>query len=122
MALRIPVLAYQELANSGWYIVTMLPFGNLAYSGYVFAKCYVCLMGVLECVFKGPGKKCSNMASPANLAIISRTASKFCAYSRAIQPEIFFLDLKSYENTWTIGPRPECQLELFAGSPTNHIP
>ena len=38
------------------YNGSFMPFGNLDYSGYVFTKDYVCLMGVLECVFKGPGK------------------------------------------------------------------
>ena len=76
----------------------------------IFTKLYVHLRGVLECVFKCPGKKMSNMASPANLTMLSRTASKFCAHICAAPPEIFFLDLKSYENSGIIGPWPECQL------------
>ena len=76
----------------------------------MFTKLYVHLRGVLECVFKCPGKKMSNMASPANLTMLSRTASKFCAHICAAPPEIFFLDLKSYENSGIIGPWPECQL------------
>ena len=48
-------------------------------------------MGVLECVFMCPGKKCSNEASPANLTSIARTVSKFCTHIRAKHPEIFFL-------------------------------
>ena len=83
-------------------------FSQKQYS--IFTKLYVHLRGVLECVFKCPGKKLSNMASPANLTMLSRTASKFCAHICAAPPEIFFLDLKSYENSGIIGPWPECQL------------
>ena len=83
---------------------------------YLFTKLYVHLRGVLECVFKCPGKILSNMASPANLTMLSRTASKFCAYICAAPTEIFFLDLKSYENTGIIGPWPECQLTPTAAA------
>ena len=76
----------------------------------IFTKLYIHLRGVLECVFKCPGKKISNMASPANLTMLSRTASKFCAHICAAPPEIFFLDLKSYEHSGIIGPWPECHL------------
>ena len=71
---------------------------------------YVYLRGVLECVFKCPGKQLSNMVSPANLTTRMRTASKFCAHIRAASREIFVLDLKSYESSGIIGPWPECQL------------
>ena len=53
------------------------------------------LGGVLECVLTYPGKNKSNIASPANLTIIARTASKFCAHIRAASPETFVLDLIS---------------------------
>ena len=85
----------------------------------IFTKLYVHLRGVLECVFKCPGKKMSNMASPANLTMLSRTASKFCAHICAAPPEIFFLDLKSYENSGILGPWPECQLMPTALTPNS---
>ena len=59
------------------------------------------------------------MASPANLTMLSRTASKFCAHICAAPPEIFFLDLKSYENYGIIGPWPECQLTPTALTPNS---
>ena len=68
--------------------------------------------------FEVPWQKMSNMASPANLTIISRTASKFCAKYRAAPPEIFVLDLKSYESSGIIGPWPECQLTPTAAAAT----
>ena len=54
---------------------------------------YIHLMGALECVSIAPGKKSANIASPANLTITARTASKFCAHIRAASPETFVLDL-----------------------------
>jgi len=81
-------------------VFTMLPFGNRVCSGCVFTKAYVYLMGVVEFVFKGPGENCSNIVSPANLALISRTASTFHTYSRAIQPEIFEIFFSGHEVLW----------------------
>ena len=54
---------------------------------------YIWRMGALECVSIAPGKKIGNIASPANLTITARTASKFCAHIRAASPETFVLDL-----------------------------
>ena len=42
----------------------------------------------------------ANMASPAEMTITTRTASKFCAKRRALQPPIFFLELISWVKYW----------------------
>ena len=51
----------------------------------------------------------ANMASPAEMTITTRTASKFCAKRRAVQPPIFFLELISLVTTGITEPLPECQ-------------
>ena len=51
----------------------------------------------------------ANMASPAEMTITTRTASKFCAKRRAVQPPIFFLELISLVTTGITEPWPECQ-------------
>jgi hypothetical protein len=84
----------------------MYPFGNLVV--FLLDLMSILCRGVLEFVLKRPGKQMSNVVSPANLTIISRTAPKFCAHIRAECPEIFVLDLKSYESSGMIGPWPEC--------------
>ena len=51
----------------------------------------------------------ANMASPAEMTITTRTASKFCAKRRAVQPPIFVLELISLATTGITDPWPECQ-------------
>ena len=66
--------------------------------------------------FEAPWQNFANMASPANLTMLSRTASKFCAHIRAECPEIVVLDLKSYESSGIIGAWSECQLTATAAA------
>ena len=49
------------------------------------------------------------MASPAEMTITTRTASKFCTKGRALQPPIFFLELISWVTTGITEPWSECQ-------------
>ena len=51
----------------------------------------------------------ANIASPAEMTITMRTASRFCTKRRAVQPPSFLLKLSSSITTRITDPWPECQ-------------
>ena len=94
-------------------------------SGLVFG-CLVLYLGVWTCIsgvwtlemcsctrFNHFLWNFANMASPAEMTITTRTASKFCARRRAVQLPIFFLELISLVTTGIPEPWPECQPKLY---------
>ena len=54
----------------------------------------------------------AHMASPTEMTITTRFASKFCAKRRGLQPPIFFLELISWVTSGITEPSPECQPKL----------
>ena len=103
-----------------WYGVYQGFGGRIHFENSVLGifKHYIHLRGVLECVFKCPGKKISNMVSPGNLTTRMRTASKFCAHICAASPETFVLDLISQCFSGIIVPWPECHSVFLEPGPT----
>ena len=69
----------------------------------------VTCLSVIICAFPHFLEHFSNINSPAQMTITSRTAPKFCARSRSKCPEIIFLDLKSWVIPGNVEPWSECQ-------------
>ena len=111
------------MRNRGWTCtlgVWTSTWMSVEYSGYLdlYVGVWTCISGVWTLTM------CSftffiyfllnfaNMASPGEMIITTRTASKFCAKRCAVQPPIFVLELISLVTIGITGLWPECQPRL----------
>ena len=83
-------------------------FGDVDFL-YMYVYIYICAYGCLRMCFYAFLQNFAKTMSPANLTIIARSASKFCARSRSQCLKMCRLDLKCHNIPGSLEPSSECQ-------------